>query len=109
MRRSTVEVNKIANRTAKLLGKFVTLKAGYLFGSYANGKPHKFSDIDLAFFSYSVNRMSIEEKISLISKVSEQIGSNVEVHLYSDRCLKNARRTNFYGYILRTGKRIKGV
>jgi hypothetical protein len=71
-----------------------------------NGKPHKYSDIDLAFFSPNINRMGIEEKISLISKVSEQVSSDVEIHLYSDRCLKEARPTNFYGYILKTGRKI---
>jgi len=106
MYRSIIEVNRIARRTTKLLGNYVSLKAGYLFGSYVNGKPHKYSDIDLAFFSPSVNRMGIEEKISLISKVGEQVGSDVEIHLYSDWCLKNARPTNFYGYILKTGRKI---
>ncbi len=106
MRRSTVEVNKIAHRAAKLLASYVMLKAGYLFGSYVNGQPHKYSDIDLAFFSPDVGRMGIEEKVSLIAKIGEQISPDVEIHLYSDRCLKNARPTNFYGYILKTGKRI---
>ncbi len=106
MYRSTVEVNKIAQSTAKLLASYIILKAGYLFGSYVNGKPHKYSDIDLAFFSPSVNRMGIEEKISLISKVGKQVSSDVEIHLYSDKCLKDARPTNFYGHILKTGKRI---
>ena len=106
MYRSIVEVNRIARRTTKLLKNYVRLKAGYLFGSYVNGNPHKYSDIDLAFFSPSVNRMGIEEKISLISKVGEQVGSDVEIHLYSDRCLKDARPTNFYGHILKTGRKI---
>ncbi len=106
MYRSTVEVNKIARRAVKLLRNYITLKAGYLFGSYVNGKPHKYSDIDLAFFSPNLNRMGIEKKISLISKVGGQISSDVEIHLYSDRCLKDARSTNFYGFILKTGRRI---
>ncbi|MFZ2357005.1 MAG: nucleotidyltransferase domain-containing protein [Candidatus Omnitrophota bacterium] len=106
MYRSIIEVNRIAHRTTKLLSSYVRLKAGYLFGSYVNGKPHKYSDIDLAFFSPSVNRMGIEEKISLISKVGQQVGSDVEIHLYSDRCLKDARPTNFYGHILKTGRKI---
>lgn len=106
MHRSAIEVEKIARMTAKILGKLITLKAGYLFGSYVSGRPHKYSDIDLAFFSSNVNRMGIEKKISLISKVCEQLSSDVEIHLYSDRCLKDARPTNFYGYILKTGKRI---
>jgi len=106
MHRTTAEVNRIARRTTKLLGSHIRLKAGYLFGSYVFGKPHKYSDIDLAFFSPSVNRMEIEEKISLISDVSQQVGSDVEIHLYSDKCLKDARPTNFYGYILKTGRKI---
>ncbi len=106
MHRTTAEVNRIARRTIKLLGTYIKIKAGYLFGSYVFGKPHKYSDIDLAFFSPSVNRMGIEEKISLISNVSQQVGFDVEIHLYSDKCLKDARPTNFYGYILKTGRKI---
>ncbi|PIP19530.1 MAG: hypothetical protein COX41_02375 [Candidatus Omnitrophica bacterium CG23_combo_of_CG06-09_8_20_14_all_41_10] len=106
MYRSTVEVNKIARRAVKLLRNHIILKAGYLFGSHVSGKPHKNSDIDLAFFSPNVNRMGIEEKISLIAKVGEQVSSDAEIHLYSDRCLKDARPTNFYGFILKTGKKI---
>ena len=106
MYRSTVEVNRIARTAAKLLRSYITLKAGYLFGSYANGKPHKYSDIDLAFFSPNVNQMGIEKKVSLIAKVSEQVSSDLEVHLYSDERLKDARPTNFYGYILTTGRKI---
>ena len=106
MYRSIVEVNKISRRAAKILGSHVKLRAGYLFGSYVNGKPHKYSDIDLAFFSPSVDRMGLEKKISLISKVGEQVGSDVEIHLYSNKRLKDARPTNFYGYILKTGRKI---
>jgi len=106
MLKSAVEINKIAFKTARFLSAYIKIKRAYLFGSYACGKPHKYSDIDLAFFSPTVERMGIERKMTILSIIQEKVGSGVEIHLYPEKCLKEARPTNFYGYILKTGKRI---
>ena len=106
MPRSTVEINKIIKKTINLLKDYIAVDTAYLFGSYANGHPHKYSDIDLAIFSPSVNKMSLEQKINLLAQAAEKIDTGVEIHLFSKKCLRDARPTNFYGYILKTGKRI---
>ncbi|MFH0790420.1 MAG: nucleotidyltransferase domain-containing protein [Candidatus Omnitrophota bacterium] len=106
MHRSAVELNKIILSTVELLRRRVEIKCGYLFGSYAQGKANKNSDIDLAFFSPAVDKMSLERKIDVLSRTEEELGYEVEIHLYSDKCLRDARQTNFYGYILKTGRKI---
>ncbi len=106
MHRSTVEIDKITKKTLGLLKHYIEIDAAYLFGSYVHGQPHEYSDIDLAVFSHSVNKMGIEKKMTILSKTREEIGSEVEIHLFSEKCLKDARPTNFYGYILKTGKKI---
>lgn len=106
MLRSTFEINKIILSAVELLKRRIEIKCGYLFGSYAQGKANKNSDIDLAFFSPAVDKMSLEKKMDMLSKTEEELGYEVEIHLYSDKCLKDARQTNFYGHILKTGRKI---
>jgi predicted nucleotidyltransferase len=65
MLRSTIEVDKIAKKTLRLLKHYIKIDAAYLFGSYVNGQPHEYSDIDLAVFSHSVNKMGIEKKMAI--------------------------------------------
>jgi predicted nucleotidyltransferase len=64
------------------------------------------SDIDIATFSSARANMSLEEEVNLLVRVEMKIQAEVEIHLFSDRCLEEARPTNFYGYILERGKRI---
>jgi predicted nucleotidyltransferase len=78
----------------------------FLFGSYAQGNPHEYSDIDIAVFSPDVEKMSIEERAGLAAEAKMKIDSTIELHLFPAKALKEARPTNFYGYILKTGKRI---
>ena len=45
------EVIKIAKNLVMTLSKKITVRAAYLFGSYAKGNPGEFSDIDIAIVS----------------------------------------------------------
>ncbi len=84
MHRSTVEINKIIKKTLRLLKHYIEIDAAYLFGSYVYGRPHKYSDIDLAVFSHSINKMGIDKKITILSETREKVGSEVEIHLFSE-------------------------
>jgi predicted nucleotidyltransferase len=106
MAQPLTKVNKIINQTINCLVEYIPVSSAYLFGSYANGSATKGSDIDLAIFSPAVGTIGLEEKINLISLVQKAIGAEVEIHLFSNKQLKEARPSNFYGYILKTGKRI---
>jgi predicted nucleotidyltransferase len=106
MPRSAIEVAKITRKTIRLLKGHLSIQRGYLFGSYAYGEPNEYSDIDLAFFSPTIGKMSLDRKMTMLSEVGKKVGYEVEIHLYSSKCLKEARPTNFYGHILKTGKRV---
>jgi predicted nucleotidyltransferase len=106
MVRPITEVKKIISETLDCLAEYLPVHSAYLFGSYAAGLARDNSDIDIAVFSPSVETMRLEEKVNLISMVQQYIKAEVEIHLFSSRRLKHARPTNFYGYILKTGKKI---
>ena len=106
MARPFTQVNKIISQTINRLTEYIPVSSAYLFGSYANGSATKGSDIDLAIFSPAVETIGLEEKINFISLVQKAIGAEIEIHLFPNKKLKEARPSNFYGYILRTGKRI---
>lgn len=73
-----------------------------LFGSYANGQPHEYSDIDLAIWSpqFSDDPYESREKIrSLLQSFSP-----IQLHPYASG--ETASTDPFIGEIERTGKEI---
>ena len=106
MVKTEASLKKILGEVEKLLRKKVAVESIFLFGSYALGNPHEYSDIDIAVFSSDIEKMSIEERARLAAEIKLKVDSAVELHLFSTKALKEARPTNFCGYILKTGKRI---
>lgn len=107
MARQPAEVANIVAKTVEALRQHgVPIRSAYLFGSYVVGKPGEDSDIDIAVFSDAVDNMSLNERLSLLARVEMEVGVEVEIHLFASRCLEEARPTNFYGHILKTGRRI---
>lgn len=84
----------------------INISEAFLFGSYAVGKPRAESDIDLAIFSPDVEKWTIEQKARLAAEVKLRCSADIELHLFPASLLKEARPTNFFGYILKTGKKV---
>ena len=99
-------INQIIKKTLDYLSKKITITEAVLFGSYAQGNPHEYSDIDLAIFSPEVEKLKIEDRAKLFSEVKQRCDLDIEVHFFSEKMLREARPTNFCGYILATGKRV---
>jgi len=99
-------VNRAIKKTLTYLSKKITITEAILFGSYAQGTPHEYSDIDLAIFSPEMEKLNIEDEAKLFSEVKRRCDPDVEVHFFSEKMLREARPTNFCGYILATGKRV---
>lgn len=106
MVRSTDEVIDIANRAVDLLRERVPVLEAWLFGSYVDGQPHEYSDIDLAVFSPAVDTMTFMQRVNLIVEIEMAVGDEIEVHLYPESGLRNARPSNMYGHVRLTGKRV---
>ena len=81
--------------------------AAFLFGSYAEGHARDDSDIDLAIFTKDRSRLKIAEKSRLQLWVQRRCALDLELHFYPADALNVARPTNFYGYLLEHGKRLR--
>lgn len=77
---SKTEVKKIIRNYAKMLKtKKYPFSAMYLFGSYAKGKAHKWSDIDVAVVSNKLKR-NYERNRTILRNTSLDIDLRLEPH-----------------------------
>lgn len=106
MVKTKTEIKNIIEDSIKYLGNKIHIGSAYLFGSYASGTAGIWSDIDLAVFSKDADNMNIEDKAELAAGLRLRCHMEVELHLFPQRALKEARATNFYGYILETGEKV---
>lgn len=106
MARSAEELKDILDRTLQEARKYFRIEAAYLFGSYAEGNPHEWSDIDIALFSPDAEEIRLEDKIKQLAAVSLAVDAEVELHLYSDWKLKSPPRASMSQHILATGRKI---
>lgn len=86
--------------------KHIPVIEAVLFGSYVTGTPHEHSDIDVAIFSPALDGMKHRQALDLLIAIGKAVGRDVEVHLFGERHLRNARPSNFAGHILKVGKRV---
>ena len=106
MVRSTDEVMVIARKAVALLQERIPVLEAWVFGSYVQGQPHAYSDIDLAVFSPAVDAMNLLDRLELAVSVRMEIDAEIEIHLYPEAGLRNARPSNMYGHVRLTGKRV---
>ena len=85
------------------LEKLVPINKVILFGSWAQGNPTEYSDIDLAIFSPSFGKSRLKE-LQLLSKLSWQVDASIEAIPYSSDKLKDPEHTSFIHEILNTGE-----
>ena len=106
MAQEKTQVDNTIKRVVKYLKQTFCIEAIVLFGSRVSGKHTKFSDIDLAIFSSDVEKWDVEKKVRTIVKIHKLFGLDIEPHFFPAKSLKEARPTNFVGYILKTGRKI---
>jgi predicted nucleotidyltransferase len=107
MVRSAEEVNQLSQQALETLEREIPITAAFLFGSYIEGGAHEGSDIDLAIFTPERSRLKIAEKSRLQLHLQRHCAVDLELHLYPADALDRARRTNFYGYLLEHGRRLR--
>jgi predicted nucleotidyltransferase len=96
-------VKKSIVRTIEYLQDRISITEVILFGSYASGTPHKYSDIDIAVVSPDFENKDVSFKADIFSKAKINCSIDVDIHPFTDKARKNARPTNFMGHILKTG------
>ena len=106
MARSPEEIERIVRRIIELASQRLAITAAYLFGSYCDGTATDGSDIDIALFSRGADELPLEDRISLLTDIRLAVDAEVELHLFDEKCLRQARPTNIYGHIVTTGHRL---
>jgi predicted nucleotidyltransferase len=101
---SAIESKALA--AVKVLSDLGVVRAAYLFGSYVEGTPDQWSDIDVAVFMEGIERWDIHQHVAAMALVMEKVGSEVEAHLFPVSDLDNPPRGGFAKYILHHGIRI---
>jgi predicted nucleotidyltransferase len=96
-------VKKTLFKTIKYLQEQITVTEVVLFGSYANGTPHKYSDIDIAVISPDFENKDLSFKADIVSRAKINCSIDIDIHPFTKKSLKSARSTNFIGHILKTG------
>jgi predicted nucleotidyltransferase len=94
----------IAQQVVERLRSRIPVTEAYLFGSQLDGTATEDSDIDIAAFSPAADSMRYDEKIALIVDIEKQVGGPIDLHVFGDRCLSEARPTNLFGYIRAHGQ-----
>jgi predicted nucleotidyltransferase len=101
---ATVESRALA--AVEVLSRLGEVRAAYLFGSHVEGTPDEWSDIDVAVFMDGVESWSLHERAKAMALVMQEVGSDVEAHLFPASSLDDPPRGGFAQYILRHGIRI---
>lgn len=97
-------VREIAARYAEEVRAVLSPDAVILFGSYVNGNPHEWSDIDIAVVVNGFQGNWLETA-SMLCGLSWEVSLDIEPHLLDETC----DRSGFVEHVIKTGEVIYSV
>ena len=107
MGKGLYRIDKVIEKAIKDIGAEISFNAVYLFGSYLDGKPHKWSDVDLAVYTDAIVGLTDRERARLWSRLQIAVGDwPIELHLYETSELENPDPRTFPGWVALNGKRV---
>jgi predicted nucleotidyltransferase len=106
--KQAINPDEVIRRAIEYLLQKIRVDQAFLFGSHARGEADEWSDVDLAVISPDFARMSHQKIMDLLVDVGLTVDPSVEIRPYTPQDLKQARPTNFLGYILAQGKVVYG-
>ena len=92
-------VREIAYKYAEEVRKVLNPNAIILFGSYVNGTPHEWSDIDIAVIINDFQGNWLETA-SMLCGLCWEISLDIEPHLLDETCDKSG----FVEHVIKTGE-----
>ena len=95
------EVREIAEKYAEEVRKVLNPAAIIIFGSYINGNPHKWSDIDIAVIVHDFQGNWLETAAMLCS-LTRRVSIDIEPHLLDETCDKSG----FVEHVMTSGEYI---
>lgn len=100
---SKKDLNNLIKELVDLIKTEIAVNGIYLFGSYANGKAHEYSDIDLALVSDDFEGIRFYDK-KRINKYLLKTTTDFEIHPYKTE--EFTEDDPFVAEILKTGIKI---
>jgi predicted nucleotidyltransferase len=103
MAEEKAEVIETIKRLVEVLKRNnINIAEAYLFGSYAQGRPSKFSDIDVALISDDLSGVRYLD-IKRIGRMVRQLDYRIEAHTFTH---SDKEESMFLDEIIRTGIRV---
>lgn len=103
------EVERRARETARVLARRGRLHRVYVFGSHAEGRADRWSDIDIAAFMDGIEDWNLQQRARVMAEVQMEVGFDVEPHLFSSSLLEADDPASFARYVIDHGLPIDGI
>ncbi|MGA2296029.1 MAG: nucleotidyltransferase domain-containing protein [FCB group bacterium] len=100
-------INNLLSKYYNLVKEEFDVFKVVLYGSYAYGKPHKDSDIDVAIVINSpkkIDRFDVNKRLYILAS---DVDLRIEPRCYSKKELDEAEPASILAYIMKHGKEIK--
>lgn len=107
MDKKPIDLTTVIAKALSGLKNEIDFDAVYLFGSYLDGNPNEWSDVDLAVYTDVVKGLRIQERAKLWANLQIAVGDwPIELHLYPSSELENPDPASFPGWVILNGKRV---
>ena len=92
-----------AQAAVEVIARRAPVRAAYLFGSQVEGTADGFSDIDVAAFVEGAAQWDLRQRVRASVEVREEVGDDIEMHIFPSSSYENPPRASFAQYILSHG------
>jgi predicted nucleotidyltransferase len=94
-------VRELAEKYAEEVKQVLSPSLIMLFGSYVNGNPHEWSDIDIAVIMHDYQGDWLKTH-SMLYSLTRRVSIDIEPHLLDETCDKSG----FIEHVIKTGELI---
>jgi len=106
---TATDLDKIISRFITLLSTAAQVEAVLLYGSYVNGSPDEWSDIDIAVISPDFEGLAMWERQRIISHATVERDASLAPIGYSSSEYHSPGPHSFLREIIRTGRVVYGA
>jgi len=97
------DVRRRALQAANVVGRMAVVRAVYVFGSQAEGRTHRWSDIDVALFLEGLEAWDVRRRAQVMYRVQKEVGLDVEAHLFPATAFDHPEPASFAAHIIKNG------
>jgi predicted nucleotidyltransferase len=90
-------------KALQVVARQAPITAAFLFGSYAEGRVDRWSDIDLAVFVEGAEEWDIVRRAKSCAQVQKEVGDDFELHFLPARAMRSPAPASFAAFILKRG------